>query len=60
MLQNAYRSIYTCIDRAGVRLLVPCVSSITIKGANFIRALNLNFQLFSCTLLIQNKFVNYS
>ena len=38
MLENAYKSIATCTDRAEVSLLMPFVLSITIKGANFIRS----------------------
>ena len=37
---------------------MPFVLLITIKGANFIGALNLNFQPSSYTLLVQDKFVN--
>ena len=56
MLENAYKSTYTA--RAGLSLLMPFVLSITIKGANFISALNLNFQPFFYTILVQDKFVN--
>ena len=56
MLDNAYKS--TCTARAVLRLLMPFVISITIKGANFISALNLNFQPFSYILLVQDKFIN--
>ena len=44
--------IYTCTDRAGERLLMPFALSITIQGASFIRALYLNCQPFSYTLLV--------
>ena len=54
MLENAYKSI-----PAEVSLLMPFVLSITIKGANFIRVLNLNFQPFSYTLLVQDAIANY-
>ena len=55
MLENAYKS--TCTAQARLRLLMPFVLSITIKGANFISTLNLNFQPFSYILLVQDKFV---
>ena len=37
---------------------MPFVLSITFNSANYIRALNLNYQPFSYTLLVQDKFVN--
>ena len=60
MLENAYKSIATCTDRAGVGSVVNAFCFIDHHEGcyNFIRALNLNFQPFSYTRLVQDKFVN--